>query len=189
MCSVQQQRAKCHEKEGDSTVTDAINPSACIERFSISLISRKKGPNTGAWLVLYLNFHTHRPCFGCERGETWKCSATRRRAKNAAVNEQRDRRQAWRLTCRMTLERLWQPPRKGSYFPPFFSSCCMIKSQMSDTARHPKSTHCINISHRWQLCIKTTCRKDKRRRECWSRSYSDIVIWLQSHHTDLDYGD
>lgn len=42
-------------------------------------------------------------------------------------------------------------------FPPFFSGCLMIKSQMSDTARHPKSAHCINISHGWQLCIKTTC--------------------------------
>ena len=38
----------------------------------------------------------------------------------------------------------------------FFSSCRVIKSQMSDTARHPKSAHCINISHRWQLCIKIT---------------------------------
>lgn len=48
--------------------------------------------------------------------------------------------------------------QEGKLFSlPFFSSYYMIKSQMSDTARHPKSAHCINISHRWQLCIKTTC--------------------------------
>lgn len=56
---------------------------------------------------------------------------------------------------------LWEDfdshPGREVIFPPFFSSCRMIKSQMSDTARHPKSAHCINISHRWQLCIKTTC--------------------------------
>lgn len=126
---------------------------------NLSLSRKKACVRVSDEIVLYLNFHGWRPCFGWKRG--WKRRESAQplgdepKMQLSMRGETGDRHDA--LQAGWLWEDFDSHPGREVIFPPFFSSCRMIKSQMSDTARHPKSAHCINISHRWQLCIKTTC--------------------------------
>lgn len=110
-------------------------------------------------MVLYLNFSWLASLFWLKEGLDAKVALSHSETKPKMQLSMRAETGARHDALRAGW--LWEDfdshPGREVIFPPFFSSCLMIKSQMSDTARHPKSAHCINISHRWQLCIKTTC--------------------------------